>query len=414
MKTSPQVHRTGPPRKVVTLANAECHCDTVTACSTFPSTPCTQVGSPDRCQQGWFGSYCQTQNIALGRSANQSSTYIENNQLTGNKSHHFEAKYAVDGRATNDFYSKPLTCTHTDRGVQTWTVYLDTANTDQKQRIKLYLRNDSDPERNQGMKIFVGEQLCTQWPTTIYPPAIADVRCQQPLTGNTLTIQTSIFLTLCEVQIFVCSDGWFDEECDKQCHCSQNTEVCDKITGQCLSGCAPGYMGIHCQSACSDGRHGHHCQSECGQCKENLPCNKINGTCDQGCQPGFQEPTCKECVDGMYGDDCMSRCGQCKDSLTCDKSSGECPEGLCPATPGCLSREAPVVATLGTLLVLAVIALLTSIFYIRRLKCQPDALQKKPEDNYISLDEKTKDPVMENTYEHIDSTIPYANAGEDR
>ncbi|XP_071083833.1 multiple epidermal growth factor-like domains protein 10 [Haliotis cracherodii] len=741
-----------------TLTDAECHCDPATACSLFPSTPCSQVGSPDRCQQGWFGSYCQRQNIALGRSANQNSTFVENSDRTGNIPFYYEAKYAVDGRTTTVFYSKPLTCTHTYGGVQTWTVYLNTSNTDKIQRIRLYLRNDI-LSRNQGMKIFVGGQLCFQWPTNTYPPAIADVRCQQPLTGNALTIQTSDFLTLCEVQIFVCSDGWFDEDCDKQCHCLQNTEVCDKITGQCLTGCAPGYTGINCQSvdqrivlhdntacpdgyfgdctskcgncrnavhcykasgfcpggcaagwlndtclqpcpdgyygdctskcgncrnavhcnkatgycpggcaagwltdtchqpcpdgwygincasqcgncldghacnkstgicprgcaagwmndtcgqpcpsgyygpdcgvqcgncldgdvciktngtcpggcaagwitdrcnqacadgvygidctskcgnclngdacnkstgtcprgcgagwmnntcisvcddgrygngcasecghcksgtvcdkrngtcgngcdggylglrcarqyvrtscpdgrygvncpsqcghclgtvvcdkvtgkcprgcqpgwwpdlcsqACSDGRHGHHCQSECGRCKGNLPCNKINGTCDQGCQPGFQEPTCKECVDGMYGDDCMSRCGQCKDALICDKSSGECPEGcqghfvkplcqVCPATPGCLSREAPVVATLGTLLVLAVIALLASIFYIRRLKCQLDALQKKPEDNYISLDEKTKDPVMENTYEHIDSTTPYANAGD--
>ncbi|XP_046583140.1 uncharacterized protein LOC124290475 [Haliotis rubra] len=125
-----------------------------------------------------------------------------------------------------------------------------------------------------------------------------------------------------------------------------------------------------------------------------------------------------ECVDGMYGDDCMSRCGQCKDGLTCDKSNGECREGCqgnfmkplcqgcteCPATSVYSNQVVPVVATLGTLLVIAVIALLTSIIYIRRLKIQLDASQKKPEDNYLSLDERTKDPVVENTYEYIDNT----------
>ncbi|XP_046566121.1 uncharacterized protein LOC124274787 [Haliotis rubra] len=79
------------------------------------------------------------------------------------------------------------------------------------------------------------EDIC--WWTAVLPvvkeypsAAVADVKCQQALAGNNLTIQTNSFLTLCEVQIFVCSDGWFGEDCDKQCHCSLNTEVCDKIT----------------------------------------------------------------------------------------------------------------------------------------------------------------------------------------
>ncbi|XP_046566124.1 uncharacterized protein LOC124274790 [Haliotis rubra] len=103
------------------------------------------------------------------------------------------------------------------------------------------------------MEIYVGCQLCFQWSTNTYPPVIA-------LTGNNLTIQANDFLALSEVQIFVCSDGWFGEDCDKQCHCTQNTEVCDKITGQCLRGCAPGYMGPDCQT---DGYYGD-CTFKCG------------------------------------------------------------------------------------------------------------------------------------------------------
>ncbi|XP_071081735.1 receptor-type tyrosine-protein phosphatase epsilon-like [Haliotis cracherodii] len=309
-----------------TLTDAECHCDPATACSLFPSTPCSQIGSPDRCQQGWFGSYCQRQNIALGRSANQSSTYVENSDRTGYTPFYFEAKYAVDGRATTDFYSTPLTCTHTNPGVQTWTVYLNTSNTDKIQRIRLYLRNDL-LSRNQGMKIFVGGQLCIQWSTYTHPPAIADVRCQQPLTENTLTIQTSDFLTLCEVQIFVCSDGWFDEDCDKQCHCSQNTEVCDKITGLCLTGCAPGYTGRNCQSACPDGYYGD-CTSKCGNCRNAVHCNTATGYCPGGCAAGWLTDTCHQpCPDGWYGINCTSQCGNCLDGHACNKSTGICPRG---------------------------------------------------------------------------------------
>ncbi|XP_046551938.1 multiple epidermal growth factor-like domains protein 6 [Haliotis rubra] len=341
-----------------TLTGAECHCNTTTACAVFPSTPCSQVGDPGRCQEGWFGSYCQIRNIALRRSATQSSTFTENSDRTGNTGHSFGAWYAVDGRSTTDFYSTPLTCTHTSAGVQTWTVYLNNSNTDKIQHVKLYLRQDYQ-DRNNGMKIYVGEQLCFQWSTDTHPSAVADVKCQQALTGN-LTIQTSTFLTLCEVQIFVCSDGWFGEDCDKQCHCSLNTEVCDKFTGQCLSGCASGYKGTDCQSRCGncfnaalcdkttgicpggcaagwqsdnclqpceDGYYGD-CTSKCGNCRNAAFCAKTTGICPGGCAAGWLTDTCLQpCLDGWYGMNCASQCGNCIDGHVCNKSTGMCPGG---------------------------------------------------------------------------------------
>ncbi|XP_067685088.1 receptor-type tyrosine-protein phosphatase alpha-like isoform X2 [Haliotis asinina] len=320
-----------------TLTDAECHCNTAAACTVFPSTPCSQVGDPDRCQEGWFGSYCQKQNIALGRSATQSSTFTENSYRTGNTLHSFDARYGVDGRATTNFYSKPLTCTHTLLGgVQTWTVSLNNSITDKIQQIMLYLRQDFT-ERNRGMNIFVGGQPCLQWSTDTSPPSVADVKCQQALTGNTLTIQTSSYLTLCEVQIFVCSDGWFGEDCDKQCHCARNTEVCDKISGQCLSGCAVGYTGINCQTACPDGYYGD-CTSTCGKCFNSAHCNKATGICPNGCAAGWQRDTCLQpCPDGYYGD-CMTKCGNCLDAAYCNKASGTCPGGCEPGwrTDRCL------------------------------------------------------------------------------
>ncbi|XP_046552770.1 receptor-type tyrosine-protein phosphatase mu-like isoform X6 [Haliotis rubra] len=309
-----------------TLAGAECHCSTAADCVVFPSTPCSQVGDPDRCQEGWFGSYCQRQNIALGRSATQSSTFSESSVRTGNTAHSFEAWYAVDGRATTDFYSKPLTCTHTLGGVQTWTVNLNNSNRDKIQHIRLYLRQNFQ-DRNNGMKIYVGGQLCIGWSWNTYPLAITDFKCQQALTGNNLQIQTRSFLTLCEVQIFVCSDGWFGEDCDKQCHCSQNTEVCDKITGQCLSGCAPGYMGTDCQTACPDGYYGN-CTSKCGNCLNAADCNKATGICPGGCAAGWQADICLQpCTDGYYGPKCGFQCGNCVDGDVCIKTNGTCPGG---------------------------------------------------------------------------------------
>ncbi|XP_046561539.1 platelet endothelial aggregation receptor 1-like isoform X2 [Haliotis rubra] len=290
-----------------TLTDAECHCNTTTACALFPSTTCSQVGDPDRCQEGWFGSHCQRRNIAIGQSATQSSTFAENSYRTGNTVHRFEARYGVDGRTTTTLYSKPFTCTHTAIGdpQPAWTVHLSNSNTDKIQHIKLYLR-EGFLDRNKGMQIYVGGQLCYEWSTDTSPPAIADIKCQQALTGNNLTIQTHDYLSLCEVQIFVCSDGWFGEDCEIQCHCSLNTEVCNKITGQCLSGCAPGYMGTDCQTACQEGYYGD-CTSKCGNCRNAAFCDKTTGTCPGGCEPGWQTDTCLQpCQDGWYGLNCAS------------------------------------------------------------------------------------------------------------
>ncbi|XP_046551941.1 multiple epidermal growth factor-like domains protein 10 [Haliotis rubra] len=132
-------------------------------------------------------------------------------------------------------------------------------------------------------------------------------------------------------------------------------------------------------SVCEDGRHGSGCTSACGHCKSGTICDKSNGTCGSGCNGGYSGARCEQC----------------------------------PATSGYSNQVVPVAATLGTLLVLALIALLTSIIYIRRLKNQLGVLQKKQEDNYISLDERTNDPVVENTYEQINNSTPYVNMGED-
>lgn len=43
-----------------------------------------------------------------------------------------------------------------------------------------------------------------------------------------------------------CKVGLFGENCAKFCgHCS-GYKACDHVTGQCLSGCEPGYIGEDC------------------------------------------------------------------------------------------------------------------------------------------------------------------------
>ncbi|XP_046583110.1 multiple epidermal growth factor-like domains protein 6 [Haliotis rubra] len=246
-------------------------------------------------EMGWFWielllvcvSSTLTENIALRRFSSQSST-------VWNQRDKYRARLGVDGRATTNVTSLPWTCAHTGQEINpTWTVNLNTSVPEKIHHIRLYIR-DRLQERSNGMEILVGSQMCYNWSSTEHPPPIANVTCRQPLTGKTVTIRIpgqQKLLTLCEVQIFVCSDGWFSEDCDKQCRCLNSTDVCDKITGRCSSGCFPGYHGTDCQTACTDGSYGINCASQCGNCLDDVSCDKATGTCPDGCAAGWINDT---------------------------------------------------------------------------------------------------------------------------
>ncbi|XP_067684845.1 protein draper-like [Haliotis asinina] len=352
------------------------------------------------------------ENVALRRTSSQSSSL-------GNRPDLFGAALGVDGRATTNAISQPWTCVHTqDETNPTWTVYLNTSVPEKIQHIRLYIR-DRLQERSNGMEILVGNQMCYNWSSTEHPPPIANVTCRQPLTGTTVTIRIPgqlKFLSLCEAQIFVCSDGWFSEECDKQCRCLNSTDVCDKITGHCSSGCFPGYNGTDCQTVCPHGSYGSNCHSRCGNCLNNDICDKTNGICPGGCAAGWKNTTCLQvCPDGFYGINCVSQCGNWLDGVSCDKTSGICPngcaagwmnDGTCLQQEGC-SWGIPVATVLGILLICTVTG---ATIYIRRLLKQLEILETKMrEEHYVTLDEKTKTTATESTYEHIDSATPYYN-----
>ncbi|XP_046553852.1 multiple epidermal growth factor-like domains protein 11 [Haliotis rubra] len=237
------------------------------------------------------------------------------------------ADRGVDGSATTAFSTS--TCTHTKNETNpTWTVNLNTSVPEKIQHIRLYLR-EANLDRNNGMEILVGSQMCYNWSSTEHPPPIANVTCRQPLTGTTVTIRipgSLKFLTLCEVQIFVCSGGWFSEDCDKQCRCLKSNDVCDKITGRCSSGCFPGYHGVDCQTVCPDGFFGINCASVCGNCLGGVICEKTSGACPGGCAAGWMNDDTKSCrqpcPDGSCGINCASQCGNCVNGVSCDKTTG--------------------------------------------------------------------------------------------
>ena len=49
------------------------------------------------------------------------------------------------------------------------------------------------------------------------------------------------------LSILECSNGFFGPLCEEKCHCLNESDICNPITGACESGCANGWMGDNCQ-----------------------------------------------------------------------------------------------------------------------------------------------------------------------
>ncbi|XP_067653476.1 protein draper-like [Haliotis asinina] len=319
----------------VTGARGSCHC--LKSCQGFPSTACPTPSSGPLCKSPWFGSYCQMENIAFHKTATQSTTY----DYLG----HFRASYAVDGNTDTDFSHS--SCSHTEEpagGTASWQVLLDDHQMFNISRIRIFLR-DSFLNHNKNMQVFVDGYLCNSISGTTLDGTRGpvtnpfDVTCSHVIKGNKVAIKMSgQYLTLCEVQVFVCSDGWFASDCNKQCQCLDTSEACDKETGYCRSGCAAGKQGPGCQQACSDGWFGEKCEKQCQCLDTSEVCDKETGNCRSGCSAGKQGPGCQQvCSDGSFAIGCSKRC-QCLDtSEVCDKETGYCTSGCAAGKqgPGC-------------------------------------------------------------------------------
>ncbi|XP_048251147.1 multiple epidermal growth factor-like domains protein 10 [Haliotis rufescens] len=291
----------------------DCHCQN--GCTSFPGSPCQGTS----CQTGWFGSYCQKRNIARGQSTWQSSILQGHGYASSDK--------AVDGNTDQTFEDK--SCTHTDDKTSSgadWLVNFTT--TLEIRRMRIYLRNGYT-DRNVGLQVKVGDQLCYTLSEDNRQQTVLNITCGEALNGSSVTISVDgPYLTLCEVQIFQCSDGWFGDDCDKQCQCQNTAEVCDKETGNCRNGCAAGKHGPGCQQECNNGLFGSDCNKQCQCLTASEACNKETGHCSSGCSAGKQGPGCQQdCGQYHYGIQCSSTCGQCSGSSDCKKDDGTCTQG---------------------------------------------------------------------------------------
>ncbi|XP_064604304.1 multiple epidermal growth factor-like domains protein 10 [Liolophura sinensis] len=332
-----------------------------------------QTGCAGNCSAGWDGPTCQRCNVALHQMTNQLSNYSENNWL-------YISAFAVDGKVGHILESTP--CTHTMNDLRSWwTVTLN--RTYSIYTFQIYNRvencgNGPEPcsRRLNGFTLSVGTNnqsynACYTDTTTTNegPGVIINGSCNDgnPRTGNTvqisLPLESSRALTLCEVRLFVCSEGWYGEMCDKECvtdtccsrcddhglrcekcvngrwgtdcgeecgHCWNNT-ACDKDTSECPNlspRCESGFQGYNCTTNCSSYTWGPDCKETCGQCHGGAVCDRVSGNCpleNPHCAIGYTGPRCEPCPRGTFGNQCREECGQCKDgNHTCDHVNGTC------------------------------------------------------------------------------------------
>ncbi|XP_046583642.1 multiple epidermal growth factor-like domains protein 10 [Haliotis rubra] len=144
-------------------------------------------------------------------------------------------------------------------------------------------------------------------------------------------------LNICEVEIYVCSEGTFGPNCSEFCHCLNST--CDHVTGKCPGDCRPGWKGQNCSTRCSRGSsYGINCNKSCSNrncISESSSCDPRSGSCDSGCRAGWRESDCTQKCDSLhYGNNCSRKCGERHCALntsSCDHVTGACDTGSCQA-----------------------------------------------------------------------------------
>ncbi|XP_067679911.1 receptor-type tyrosine-protein phosphatase mu-like isoform X2 [Haliotis asinina] len=263
-------------------------------------------------------------NIALRRDTSQSSVFGM-----------YNSSLAVDAGTSARFEDKSCThtavtsCSETGTTDPNWIVRL--GQDYQIYRVDVYNRNAPNDVRLKDFRIRLGKAGVSGLKRVYQdrsdtPPAVTSVQMSANRTANRLEVTLRgdcKILTLCEVQVFGdCLDYKYGLECNFTCRCRDRAEVCNKVDGSCVSGCADGYTGVDCTQECPEGRYGFNCTNTCSSNCVDAHCYHVDGTCT--CVPGWMGDRCTEvCEQGTYGPDCKNKCPTCRDAI-CHPGNGTC------------------------------------------------------------------------------------------
>ncbi|GFR75476.1 retrovirus-related Pol polyprotein from transposon 297 [Elysia marginata] len=168
--------------------------------------------------------------------------------------------------------------------------------------------------------------------------------------------------------LFGCNPGYIGPKCDKQCpagkyglkcsntcsfSCSGSHNACHHVSGRCLHGCDSGYIGVKCDQQCPAGKYGLKCSNTCSfSCGgSDNACHHFSGRCLNGCDSGYIGVKCdQQCPTGKYGPRCSNTCSiSCGGSHnTCHHVSGQCLHGCDPGYTGIKCDQHPSRMSLPT------------------------------------------------------------------
>ncbi|XP_050401526.2 uncharacterized protein LOC126818260 [Patella vulgata] len=298
------------------------------------------------CSEGWYGPTCQMENVALGKSVEQ------NIPRTGE----WKTGYVVDGNISTSV------CV-AEGGLDPLQVDVDLNQVYLVKNVTIYY-SPNDKNTIYGFSVYTAfthdreegnSTLCYQHGSGEDVPDIINIECSS--SGSFVIIMNSRLnppypesyskepgLELCEVQVFVCSNGTFGVQCEYTCHCNGGKR-CDDRTGVCPPNverkCDFGWIGDKCDRNCLyDNTYGNNCDKACSDrhCLNQSPCNPSNGSCDDGCEDGYIGIDCilmqpkvevQNCVSGTYGTKCDLLCSgrHCLHQSSCNPSNGSCDDG---------------------------------------------------------------------------------------
>ncbi|XP_025108276.1 multiple epidermal growth factor-like domains protein 11 [Pomacea canaliculata] len=260
-------------------------------------------------------------NVAVNKPCSISSRYV-GGALSG------DCSVAINGNTNTTFVtvSTPQNCIHTNQSDfhPFWSVDLE--QNFSVHRITIYGRYQME-KRMDCVQVSLDGRELYKFPCPGTTNVITNITANPSQRGRVVNItrdqpsdgDLAPFLNICEIQIWVCSSGYWGQNCTACAIGCNNT--CDDIDGACR--CIDGWTGPRC-TECSDGHYNesNDCQNICGKgCHDT--CSRTDGTCQ--CRPGWQPPLCQHCSDGHYdaSNDCQNTCGGgCHD--TCSRTDGTC------------------------------------------------------------------------------------------
>ncbi|KAK3591027.1 hypothetical protein CHS0354_013091 [Potamilus streckersoni] len=238
-----------------------------------------------------YGSLDSIENVALGKPATQSSTYVGRAVYGDSENFHYSASLAVDGNNSTNFSSDSCSSTDAGHNLAWWNVDLN--GTYPITKVKIYQRSDHLKKLNAGSRIHgvTENNLYILLRTlTIFDSSLATIDLNSLYyrfkairidNGKTESNNTDVFIGLCEVQAFADVD-----ECRHGDSVCNNNGTCYNTPGSFNCKCYVGFTGNNCETDVDE------CKGPTNACSGHGTCSNNLGSFICHCRDGYTGHIC--------------------------------------------------------------------------------------------------------------------------